>query len=352
MKKKEKTLLNETLDQTGSLDDSAMQVNQDVSLETSDFEQSKPTLNAKKKNINYMRRNQVVFCWLMLAIPILSWIIWWFAAKIGTIVQAFIDPITNQFSFINFVDFWESLTGVDESLGSLKVSLKNTFGYFFLHFFIEFPIDVVITYFIYKKIRGHKIFRFIFYFPAIISGVIMTGVFKELVSARGPLGDLCNAVGWTLPQGGLLGNVETATKTIMVYDFWTGLCASMLVIGGSMARIPVEVLESARIDGVGAGRELVNLVVPLIWPSLSTMLLVGLTQILSASGPILLLAPSMTLGTSTISYWIFDKVYAGGVYMAGKYNLASATGLAFSLVVVPFTLIMRKVMELVPAVEY
>lgn len=306
-----------------------------------------------KTGQNQMKRNSVIFCWAMLAIPILSWVVWWFCAKIGTFVQAFLDPNTNSFSLVNFKEFWESITGIDESLGSLKVSLKNTLGYFGLHMFIEFPIDICITYFIYKKIKGYGFFRIVFYFPAIISGVIMTGVFKEIVSARGILGELCEKFGWNIiPEGGLLGNVETATKTIMVYDFWTGLCVSMLIIGGAMGRIPLEVLESARLDGVGSGRELVNIVVPLIWPTLSTLIVMALTGIIGASGPILLLAPSMSLGTSTISYWMFEKVYAGGVYMGGKYNLVSATGLCFSLVVVPFTLLMRKLLEKVPSVEY
>ena len=295
---------------------------------------------------NNMRFNQIVFCWLMLAIPILSWVLWWFCAKIGTIVQAFVDPNTNQFSLVNFKDFWDSITGVDTSLGSLKVSLINTLKYFSLHLFIEFPIDICITYFIYKKIKGYAFFRIVFYFPALISGVIMTGVFKEVISSNGILGELCQRFGWNIiPEGGLLGNVATATNTIMVYDFWTGICASMLIIGGAMGRIPLEVLESARLDGVTSWKELTKIVIPLIWPTLSTLIILGLTGFIGASGPILLLAPSMSLGTSTLSYWMFEKVYAGGVYMGGKYNLVSATGLCFSLVVVPFTLIMRKLLE-------
>ena len=174
----------------------------------------------------------------------------------------------------------------------------------------------------------------------------MTGVFKEIISANGILGELCKRYGWDIiPEGGLLGNVATATNTILVYDFWTGICVSMLIIGGAMGRIPLEVLESARLDGVTSGKELTKIVIPLIWPTLSTLIILGLTGFIGASGPILLLAPSMSLGTSTLSYWMFEKVYAGGVYMGGKYNLVSATGLCFSLVVVPFTLAMRKLLE-------
>lgn len=306
------------------------------------------------KEKNRYKRNQLIFVWGALAIPIISWFVFWFISRIGSMVQAFQDPYTNEWSFVNFKDFWIEITNQNNRLDSLSVALKNTIGYFVLHMFIEFPIDIVISYFLYKKIRGYKFFRIVFYFPAIVSGVVLTGVFKELISPLGPLGELCKMWGVDMPSQGFLGSAETATKTIMIYDFWSNLCVSMLMLCGSMARVPLEVLESARLDGVQhSGQELIYFIVPLIWPTVSTMIILALTNIIGASGPIMLLAPdSKSLGTTTISYWLFEKVYAGGRYMAGQYNLVSAAGLCITLIIVPIVLLLRKLVELIPAVEY
>lgn len=303
---------------------------------------------------NRFKRNQLLFIWGALAIPILSWFIFWLCVHIGSIVQAFQDPYTNNWSFVNFQKFWVEITNQNHRLDSLSVALKNTLGYFGLHMFIEFPIDIVISYFLYKKIRGYKFFRIIFYFPVLVSAVVLTGVFKELISPLGPLGELFKKWGFNMPSQGFLGTAETATKTIMVYDFWSGLCVSMLLLCGGMARIPLEVLESARLDGVShSGQELIYLILPLTWPTISTMIILALTGIVGASGPILLLAPdSKSLGTTTLSYWLFEKVYAGGVYMAGQYNLVSAAGLCITAVVLPIILLLRKLVEKIPAVEY
>ena len=310
--------------------------------------------SSELKAKNRFKRNQLLFIWGGLAIPLISWFVFWFCVHIGSFVQAFQDPYTNDFSFVNFQKFWIEITNQNNRLDSLSVAIKNTMGYFVLHMFVEFPIDIIISYFLYKKIKGYKFFRIVFYFPVLVSAVVLTGVFKELISPLGPLGELCKKLGFDMPSQGFLGTASTATKTIMVYDFWSNLCVSMLLLCGGMARIPLEVLESARLDGVRhSGQELIYFILPLTWPTISTMIILALTGIVGASGPILLLAPDSTsLGTTTLSYWLFDRVYAGGVFMQGQYNLVSAAGLCITAVVLPIILLLRKLVEKIPAVEY
>ena len=123
-----------------------------------------------------------------------------------------------------------------------------------------------------------------------------------------------------------------------------------------MSRIPPEIMEAAKIDGIGPVRELFSFIFPLIWPTLSTMLIFQLTAIFTASGPILLFQPNGDYDTSTISFWIFKQVYGGGLPTAslssGQINLISCTGLWFTLLGVPIILGARKLLEKIPATEY
>lgn len=309
--------------------------------------------NPEKKahSINYMKRKETVFIWAMLALPLISWIIWYWYVNLSSILNAFKDTAGN-WSFINFEMYWESLTAPSTDLGSISVGLKNTFGYYLQDLLLFFPLQILLAYFLYKRIPGFKFFRVIFYLPSNISGVAMTSVFKAMIATDGPLGVILEAMGTPLEHG-LLSVPSTATKTIMVYKLWVCLASRMLLLGGALARIPIEVLESAKLDGVGPGRELINMIIPLISSTLITYLILGTTGIIGASGPILLLAPDhQSLGTTTLSYWIFDKVYAKGVHMAGQYNLVSATGLAFTVVLVPFVLTVRWLLEKIDVVEY
>ncbi len=291
-----------------------------------------------------------IFLVTMLALPVAHWLVFWLIVNCSSFVIAFKD-MSGNFSFVNFQLFWQDLTSTN---GDLFVSLKNTLKYFVTANFITFPLTICMCYFLYKKIAGYKVIRIIVYLPAIISPVVMTRVFATMVANDGPVGLLLIKMGMDLlDTPGLLATVTTATNTIVVYTMWVGLCSNMLLLSGAMARIPVEVLESAKIDGVGIWKELIYMIVPLMWPTISTLLLLSMTGILTASGPILLLSSApYQQNTLTISYWIFAKVYASGSVNGGEYGLVAATGLCFTAVLIPIVFGVRALVNKIPTVEY
>lgn len=160
-------------------------------------------------------------------------------------------------------------------------------------------------------------------------------------------------MGINVPEEGFLLNTDTATPAIMIYCVWTGFSTNMIIISSAMSRVPVEVLESARLDGCSAFKELIFLILPLIWSSVSTLVIFLLTGIFNASGPILLFHPDGGFDTMTLSFWIYQQVYGGGTYGGtGNYGLVSCAGLIFTCIGVPFILLIRWLIEKIPTVEY
>lgn len=304
-----------------------------------------------RRKMNRYRKAQLWFIWPMIAVPIAHWLVFFLYMNMSSFVQAFQDTAGN-FTTEHITMAWNSITGKVDSSDKLSIGIRNTFMYYTVSEFIIFPLRIIMSYFIYKQIAGYKVFRIVFYLPCIVSAVTMTGVYQEFISPLGPLGAICTKWGIEMPSQGLLATASTANTTIMTYVIWSGL-TTHLYISGAMAKIPVEVLESARLDGITSGKELVSIVVPLIWPTISTMLILSLTSILSASGPILLLSPDpWSTKTYTVSFWLWEKVYAGGSFMKGKYSLVSAVGLILTAFTVPAVLLIRKLVEKIPAVEY
>ena len=113
-----------------------------------------------------------------------------------------------------------------------------------------------------------------------------------------------------------------------------------------MSRIPVSLIESAKLDGCSFVREISDIILPLIFPTISTLLVLNCTSIFSASGPILLFTQGK-YKTTTIGYWIFDMVYT-----YNSYNMVSAAGLFFTCIGVPFILLVRWLIDKVPAADY
>ncbi len=297
------------------------------------------------------RKKTAIFIITMLAIPVINWLVFWLYINIQSIGLAFLDARTKQFTWDNFKYFWDQLTLAGGS-GILFIALKNTLIYFGSTVLIVLPISLVISYFLYKKIAGYKIFRVIFYLPAIISGMALVAAYKELIGP-GNLWDMfLHLFGKSVPQKGYLNDAHSATVVILIYTIFTSFTSNVLLFSGAMARVPTEVLESAKLEGCSPFRELIELIFPLIWPTFATQLVFTMTGIFTASGPLLLFNPPD--GSTTISYWIFTSVYGpnGNGAAENAYNLVSAAGLCFTLAGLPIILGVRKLTDKIDPVEY
>ena len=282
-----------------------------------------------------------VFIWTMLIIPIASWLVFWLFTNFKMILMAFQTP-QGEWTANNFRAFWTDLTG---PYSEILVSLRNTLLYFGLNTIIILPLGTLIAYFIYKKICGYKVFRVAIFLPAIIPQIVMVTSFTEMIKPGGPFTQL----GLTSLTG-LLADQKTATPTVMFYCLWTGFPTIMLLMCGSMARIPTEMLEAAKLDGCGPFREFRSLVVPLIMPTLTTQIIFSLTGLLNASGPILLMTGGAN-NTSTLQYYIFINTVRGQ-NTPDMYNRVSATGLAFTCVMLPLILLVKWLSDKIETVEY
>ena len=297
-----------------------------------------------------LERGGLPFVWGGLAIPIISWLIFWLFANIYSFRLAFVDRRTELFTLQNFADTFYSMT---HSTGndSLLIALKNTMIYFVGNIGVTLPISMIIAFFIYKKIPGFSIFRVLIYLPAVINGMVFATAYSEIISPLGPLGIVVDKLGGSM-QFNLFDRPETATWTILVFTLFTSFGGSVLLFSGTMSRIPPEIFEALKLDGCPPFTELVRVILPLIWPTFSTQLIFAFTGILLASGPILLFKPDGGAGTTTISFWIFLKVYGESSTGQGNVNMVSAAGIVFTTITVPIILAVRWLIEKVPAVEY
>ena len=313
-------------------------------------ETKQPPAPKEKKKKSGMKRRETIFLICILALPVLNWLVFWLYVNLSSFVLAFQDNMGN-WSLVNFTLFWDQLTSpYGETIGR---GILNTLKYFSVNLLVIFPLTLLISYFIYKKLAGYAAFRVIFFLPAIISGIVLVSVYSNMISPSGPIGSLLEKMGITVPEEGFLNNPSTATPAILIYCVWTGFSTNMIIIGSAMSRIPVEVLESARLDGCTAFKELVYLILPLIWSSISTWIIFLFTGIFNAGGPILLFHPDGGFNTMTLSFWIYQQVYGGGTYGGtGNYGLVSCTGLIFTCIGVPLILFIRWLIEKVPTVEY
>ena len=303
--------------------------------------------NKKTSNKPKPRKGKTLFIVCILAIPVLNWLVFWLYVNLSSILLAFqTETATGTvWTLDNFTIFWKAII---EEGNSLNVSIKNTALYFTASAVVTMPLSLLISYFLSKKILGYSFFRIVFYLPCILSPIILTSVYDQVLLPNGPLGVLCEKLSIEYPLNGPLyeENSNLPTMTIILYTILTGFGGDMLIFSGSMSRIPTEIYESAKLDGCGPIKEVVSIVVPLIWSTISTKIVLLMSGVFSASGPILLLVTGQ-YNTSTIAFWIYNIVQE-----EGDYNLVATAGLCFTAILIPVILSVRALMEKYSDLEY
>ena len=299
------------------------------------------------------RKGRTLFIVCILAIPILNWLVFWLYVNISSIFLAFqeLDPSTGmeEWTLGNFEKFWEHISGAGE--GNLLLSLRNTGLYFLSGLLITMPLALFISYFISKKIFGYQFFRVVFYLPCIITPVILTSLYDQMLAPGGPIERLFSKLTWSYPQTGPLYKDFSIMPTMMIilYTILTGFGGDMLIFSGAMSRIPTEVYESAKLDGCGPIREVFTIVMPLIWSTISTKIVLLMSGIFAASGPIMLLVTE-NYETTTLSFWIFNSINPKDG--DGDIHLVAMAGLCFTAIIIPIIFGVRAIMEKFGDVEY
>ena len=244
------------------------------------------------------------------------------------------------FSFEQFENIWKSLTQGINLVDGFKIgtAFKNTMLFFGSGMLVSFPLSILASYFIHKKIAGYRFFRVVTYLPSVVAGAALVMMYRYLIDHGGlihkifQLTNTADAV-YQAP----LTDPSTAIWTILIYNVLCGLGTTIVVVSGAMNSLSPEMLEAGEIDGCNWFQELIYLIIPGVWPTLSTIIILTTAGCLGSSGPIL----AFTKGaqeTETLSYLMYHLTLKGRTSL----YLPSAIGLIMTVITVPIVFTVRK----------
>ena len=299
--------------------------------------QSNEKVQPKKIKID---KQKTLFMASFLAIPIVNFLIFFVYTNISSFFMAFQRPIYDgatemYFTMENFQKVFNSFF-VDAD-GTLRTGLINTVLFYLSGTLIIMPVSILMSYFIYKKIPGYRSFRFIAYLPQIIASSALVIIFKYSLSSGGPLAAIYKAVGREYSNP--LIREPGAIITLLIYNVMFGFGGNLIVYGGAMGSINAEVLEAGELDGCTWFQELIYLIIPMMWATLSTSFILGLAGILGSSGPILAFTKGQ-YGTTTLSFQIYNLVSGVNGYKDLYY--ASAIGITMTVIMFPMVMALKR----------
>ena len=276
-----------------------------------------------------------LFMATMMGPAVIGFLVFYVYVNFNSLVMAFETKVNGEitYGFENFRYFFTEVTYPDSIFST---AIKNTLLFFGLGY-VQMLFSLLVAYFVYKQIAGYKVFRFIYYVPAIIMSTATALLFRFVTNTSGPIGMWHEKLTGEVMQS--LWTADTGNMMLAIYIMLFGLGPNMVLFLGSMTNISPEIFEAARIDGVGWIREIVQLIVPLIWPTFSVMFLQSITGLTQATGPVFLLTSSIK-ETYTISYCLYQNLLD-----ATNLERSAAVGWCCTLVTFPIAMLVKHVLN-------
>ena len=294
-------------------------------------------LNKKKKKKFDWRR--ALFIFAMLAYPILHFLIFFVYVNIDSVLMTFQKFDYEGMRYVWTMDNYQKFirNAFNPNFKELRTAVLNSF-LFGLNDLLLVVISLVLSYFFFKKIPGRQFFRIIFFLPSIVSIVIYTAVYSFMFEPNyGPISILFEKIFGESPL--FLADRFWTRLLVMFYCLWVGTGYNILIFGGAMANINTEVIEYAKLDGVGMFKELFMIILPMIWPTLSVAFLGSVTTIFTLFMQVQLIAGMDTIAVpKTIAFLINGTVASNPEY-------AATIGICFTLVATPMILVIRKLID-------
>ena len=307
----------------------------------------------KKTDAKAGRRKEAIFYYSLLALPILQFLIFYVAVNFNSILLSFKEYRISggQAGYIwvgakNYSQFF-----VDFFTGpNLKQIAINSLIVYGCGLLVGVPLAILFSFYLYKGFPFTGVFKVLLFLPSIISSVAMVLMYKYFVDVGYPgfILKLFN-VKVTPP----LSSSSSRFAWIIFYNIFISFGANVIMYTSAMTRIPPSLTEFARMEGITYAQELIKIVIPMIFPTITTFLVVGIAGIFTNQANVYTFyATGASNDVTTFGYFLFGKVIAGRSTMA-EYPYASAAGIIFTFIAVPITLVVKYLLEKYgPTVEY
>lgn len=295
----------------------------------------------KKTKFKKWFNDDNIFYYLMIAWPVLQFIIFYIMTRFNAILYSFqeYDLMTNTvtWSLEPLKNAFQQMTQSPKLLTAMKNSLIS----FAICTGIGTPLGLLFAYYISKKLRGAGAFRVLLFMPSVISSIVMVTVFRFFVERAVP--EIMFQLTGTKMKG-LMENVNTRFATIMFYNVWVSFGVNVLMYSNAMSGISPEIVESAQLDGASKMREFISISLPLIYPTLTTFLITGVAIIFTNQYNMYSFygdaVPSML-----INYGHYFYATTHTASSRAEYSDISAIGFFLTCIALPLTLLVRWAMQ-------
>ena len=187
--------------------------------------------------------------------------------------------------------------------------LKNTLIISFSSLIFGFPMPIIFALLL-NEVRNKyfgKAVQTISYMPHFISLVVICGMIKTFTADNGLITQLLLKVG--IDTGTMLADSKLFVPIYIISQIWQSTGWDAIIYLAAISGIDQELYEAAEIDGAGKWKQLFNITIPSIVPTIVILLIMRVGSIMSVGSEkiLLLYNPGIYETSDVISTYVFRK---------------------------------------------
>ena len=288
-----------------------------------------PSTHADQPQRGWYKRNEIaVTPWLFLIPAILFFAVY----VIIPIFQSFyislyewdgLGDINETGEFVGLANY-ERLLGNDRKF---QVSFWNNLRWLVLYL-LAIPMGLFIALFLNQTVTGIRVYKSLFFFPFVISQVVVGLVFSWFYLPReGLLNAILGVVG--MGPVNILGDPSLATYGIIAAGLWPQTAYCMILYLTGLNAVDPEQVEAARLDGAKGWRMLWYVIIPQLKPATFIAFVVTIIGALRSFDLISVMTNGGPFGsTRVLSFYMFEESLSEFGFRMG-YGAAIAVVLFF-----------------------
>ncbi len=204
-----------------------------------------------------------------------------------------------------------------------------TFQVFFLVVF-----SLVTALILNRKIRGRGFFRAVYFFPVLLSPVVVALVWKWILLRDGILNAFLVSLG--LDKILFFVSPEWAMFWAIFVSIWAHMGFYTLILLAGLQAIPPELYEAAEMDGTRRERVFWRITLPLLWPNMLVVIVLALIKGVQIFDEVFVLTGG---GPGTATQFIVQYIYNTGFSnQVQNFGLASAASVVLGILLFALTL--------------
>lgn len=219
-------------------------------------------------------------------------------------------------------------------------AIGNTLKFLLLHIPLQLVVSLFLAYLLNQKLRALSFFRSSFFMPVIISGVVVTILWQQLLGLdTGVINRMLASL--HLPKVGWLVDPDVAIYSIAAMATWknVGLYVILFLVG--LQTVPPQYYEAAKLEGASNWQQFYHITLPMINPTVFVVVILS-----TIGGFSLFIEPYIMTGGGPLNTTLSAVLY---IYKQAfqYYNMGySATlGFFYALMIMTIVVIQKKFIE-------